>query len=60
MATFLLFRYVKLIWGMLFLLGVIYCTVNIYINVNATNNSSAFEINSLPIFLSNWALTKNN
>ena len=59
MATFSLFREMKLIMGMLFLLGVVFCIISLYVNIVATNDSLDYQINNLPIFLSNWTLVNN-
>jgi hypothetical protein len=60
-ATYLLFRNIKVIMIMLFFLGALFSIVSLYININiistvaasGTNLTLALDLNSLPVFISN-------
>jgi hypothetical protein len=61
LATYLLFRNMKVIMTMLFFLGALFSIVSLYININiistitssGTTLTLTLDLNSLPVFISN-------
>ena len=59
LATFNIFKNMKLIMGLLFILGAIFGIVSLYVNIVGTKQSLTIDNQNFPIFFSNWVVAKN-